>query len=525
MARKFICEPDFPVVQTKAGKLRGFVLDGIFTFHGIQYATAKRWQAPVPVTPWEGVKDATNYGFTAPTDGQPAPKVELLIPHRFWPESENCQYLNIWSTSIDPEAKRPVLVWFHGGGYADGSSIEQVSYEGDALAEYGDVVVVTVNHRLNILGHLDMSSFGEQYANSANAGIEDLVAALTWIRENIASFGGDPENVTIFGQSGGGGKVVTLLQTPAAKGLFHKAILMSGGAEVWHRSGSNHRDFIEGILEELQIPVAEAERLEKVPYSILMRAYHRVCRKKKEVISWGPKPNDWYVGHPLDVGFTDFAKTVPTIVSSTIAEFSATSDIDFTGMNAEQEAAALRQRFGEHTEEVTILFQNTYPEKPLRDLLMMDAFVRDGVLNFMQARAKESPAAPGYCYLFGLDFSIKGGTPAWHCSDIPFLFHNSHRVACCNIEDVTDGLEEEMAGCLISFSYTGNPNHGNLPKWEPYTTQCPASMVFDRKSFCRPAHDQALIHAMMQYGPAKPDLGAMFSIPEEEDDSSRNWAY
>ena len=170
MARKFVCTNDYPVAQTVYGRLKGFELDGIITFHGIKYADAARFQMPTPPAKWDGVKDATSYGPIAPTYGSPIPSGELLIPHRFWPVSEHCQYLNIWTQSLDPSAKKPVLVWFHGGGFADGSSIEQVAYEGDELCKTGDVVVVTVGHRLNILGFLDMSSFDGKYKNSVKIG-------------------------------------------------------------------------------------------------------------------------------------------------------------------------------------------------------------------------------------------------------------------------------------------------------------------------------------------------------------------
>ena len=154
-----------------------------------------------------------------------------MVPHRYWPQDEHCQSLNIWTNKLDPEAKKPVLVWFHGGGYAAGSSIEQVAYEGVSIAKKGDSILVSVNHRLNILGYLDLSPFGEKYKNSANAGHADMVAALQWVHDNIALFGGDPENVTIFGQSGGGMKVIDLMQIPAADGLFQKGLVMSGVME------------------------------------------------------------------------------------------------------------------------------------------------------------------------------------------------------------------------------------------------------------------------------------------------------
>ena len=219
-----------PVLHTTSGDLKGYFYDGVYIYKGIPYAYADRFQMPVP-SKWDGVKDATNYGFVCPLQNQDTPNGELMVPHRYWPQDEHCQSLNIWTNKLDPEAKKPVLVWFHGGGYAAGSSIEQVAYDGVSIAKKGDSILVSVNHRLNILGYLDLSPFGEKYKNSANAGHADMVAALQWVHDNIALFGGDPENVTIFGQSGGGMKVIDLMQIPSADGLFQKGLVMSGVME------------------------------------------------------------------------------------------------------------------------------------------------------------------------------------------------------------------------------------------------------------------------------------------------------
>ena len=170
MAKKFVCTPTFPVAETKAGKLRGFQWDTTFVFQGVHYAEADRFQAPRPVEPWEGIRDALSYGFVCPLLHQETPNGEVLVPHRYWPMDEHCQNLNIWTQSLDPQAKKPVLVWLHGGGFTAGSAIEQQAYDGEAMSRLGDVVVVSVNHRLNILGYLDLEPFGEKYKNSCNAG-------------------------------------------------------------------------------------------------------------------------------------------------------------------------------------------------------------------------------------------------------------------------------------------------------------------------------------------------------------------
>ena len=512
MARKFICLPDYPVVDTKWGKLRGFVLDGIFTFQGIQYAKAKRFQMPEELEPWEGIKDATNYGCTSPTMGNPIPAGEILIPHRYWPENETCQFLNVWTKSIDPSAKKPVVVWYHGGGYSDGSSLEQVAYEGDALAEYGDVVVVTVNHRLNILGFLDLSEYGEKYENSGNAGMADIVASLQWVHDNIANFGGDPENVLVFGQSGGGGKVCTLLQTPAAAGLFHKAIMMSGGAGVFRFGAPTpHKEVVDVMLKELGFD--DVEKLEKIPYSLLTKAYNRACRKTGKMLNWGPKANGWYLGHPLEVGFSDYAKKVPTIVSSVIAEFGA--------MMPAQDPAEYYQG---HQDEVLEAFKKAYPGKDLSIATKIDVMMaRPGIIEFMNARAAANCEAPGYSYNLALVFNVLGGTPAWHCADIPFVFHNAARVGNCNIEGVTDKIESDMAGAVVAFAYTGNPNHDGMTEWRPYTTEDHATMVFDRETACKADYDTELIELAKKY--AKP-FSFSFSIPsEDEEEEGRAWMY
>ena len=276
MAKEFYMSKSAPIVETPKGKIRGFHYDGVDHFYGIRYAKAKRFQMPEPVKAWEGVKDAGSYGMICPVLNEPQPMGEVTIPHRFWPSSEHCQYLNVWTTKCDPEAKKPVLFWMHGGGFSAGSSIEQVAYDGFNLAKLDDVVVVTVNHRLNVFGYLDLSAYGEKYKNSVNVGMADLVEALRWVRDNIACFGGDPDNVTIFGQSGGGAKVTVLGQIPEADGLFHKAIVMSGvmGGGGFGGKPCEHKDFVLELLKVLNLEEKDVEKLEKVPVPQFITFYN-----------------------------------------------------------------------------------------------------------------------------------------------------------------------------------------------------------------------------------------------------------
>jgi para-nitrobenzyl esterase len=223
-----------PVLQVKGGTLRGLREGKTSSFLGIRYAEAERFAPPKPVKPWTGIKDAQAWGPVCPIPEQATVgRDEVVFPHRYWIANEHCQYRNVWTQNLTDAVKKPVMVWMHGGGFTNGSSIESYAYDGRSLSEFGDVVVVSVNHRLNILGTLDLSAYGPQYAKSRYTGTEDLVSALQWVHDNIESFGGDPGNVMIFGQSGGGGKVVRMLHMPAAKGLFHKVAAQSGGNNTY----------------------------------------------------------------------------------------------------------------------------------------------------------------------------------------------------------------------------------------------------------------------------------------------------
>lgn len=499
MEKKFVCTADEPVVQSTAGKLRGFIYDGVYTFYGIKYADAERFQAPVPPAAWEGVQDAVNYGYVCPMSGNPAPKSELYIPHRFWPSNEHCQYLNIWSPTLEPGARKPVMVWFHGGGFSSGSSIEQVAYEGDSLAKREDVVVVTVNHRLNILGFLDMSSFGEKYRNSVNAGMADLVAALRWIRDNIAGFGGDPGNVTIFGQSGGGGKCEALLQIPEADGLFHKAIMMSGIMPPSSAKPVDHRVIIEEMLRELNIAPDRAEELETVPYELLDRVYNRAAEKLHTSIQWGPVANDWYLGDPLKVGFSEHAKKIPVIAGTVVAEFASRNELAAeNAMTEEEKLAAVEKAFGEDAGDVLGAFRKSYPGEDLNLIGKVDMIFRPSTVEFIRKKAEVS-CADAYLYVFAMKFDIKGGAYAWHCADIPFVFRNTARVPSAFVEGVTERLEDEMCGAWTSFAYTGNPNHPGLVRWDSYTEKTPVTMVFRRNSGALPDFDTELMALLRKH--------------------------
>lgn len=517
MAKQFEYD-SLPIVQTKAGKLRGYQSEGSYIFKGIRYATAKRFQMPVEPEPWEGVKEAASYGFVCPMLQLDSPNGELLVPHRYWPQDENCLNLNIWTQSLEETARKPVLVWLHGGAFSMGSSIEQKAYNGENMSKYGDVVVVTVNHRLNILGYFDLSPYGEKYADSANLGQEDLIAALRWVKENIAAFGGDPENVTIFGQSGGGMKVSSLLQMPAADGLFHKGMIMSGVAgELLPYSTEDSRPVVQAILAELGLTEAEVEKLETIPYYELAQIYNKVSpaiAMQGGYVGCVPKPNAYYKGEGPAVGFRDHAKEIPLIIGTVFGEF-AMGELPF--VKAEMPEAAMQevltQRFGEYKEELVTEFKKAYPGKSLADLLTLDTIFRCPTKQFIRSFAEAGGEV--YSYLFGLEFPYQHGKTAWHCSDIPFVFHNTELVPVANIPEVSDKLESQIFNALISFAKTGNPNHSEIQEWPVSTKDDEATMIFDRTCEVRHNFDDKLLQL---YVDASPKFDLMAMMAEMADD-------
>lgn len=488
---------DVPVLETTSGKLKGYFYDGQYIFKGVPYAQAGRFQVPSP-SRWEGVKDATSYGFVCPLMAQDTPSAELLVPHRYWPMDEHCQNLNIWTQALEPGVKKPVIVWLHGGGYSAGSAIEQAAYDGANLCREGDVVVVSVNHRLNILGYLDLSPFGEKYRNSGNAGHADLVAALQWIHDNIALFGGDPGNVTIFGQSGGGMKVADLMQIPAADGLFHKGLIMSGIADagLMPSCEGDGREIVKAMLAELGLAAKDVGKLETLPYPELVRAYTKVMPTVAAAggyVGGVPQVNDWFLGNPLQHGLREHAYEIPLMVGSVFGEFFtfAPPAFDKAALTQREAAAIVGKVYGEHTQEALAAFATAYPGKNPTDLLVLDRVMRQPSkkLAAMHARGKK---AGTYLYNFTLEFPMAHKI-AWHCADIPFFFHNTDKVEVCAIPGVAERLETQVFGTFMNFAKTGAPAQPDLPEWPPVTEESEPTMIFDRECQVRRNYDDELL--------------------------------
>ncbi|MBQ6778545.1 MAG: carboxylesterase/lipase family protein, partial [Acidaminococcaceae bacterium] len=386
-----IAGPGVAVAETKAGTLQGYVHKGIYNYKGVQYAEAKRFEEPQPVKPWAGIKTAMNYTTVAPqfTDQ----KNDIFPPHWYWPhweprnlqQSEDCQNLNIWTPGIKDGKKRPVMAWLHGGGYFAGSASVEDVYDGENLSRKGDVVVVSVNHRLNSLGFLDLSAYGKKYEKSGNAGILDIVAALQWVHENIAEFGGDPNNVTLFGQSGGGAKVLTLTSMPAAKGLFHKAVVQSGGVELTGMSLPDQevtRRVAELTLAELGLSAAEVDKLQTIPYEQFATAANTAYVKAgkefrrdrvRSGASWSPVVDGKVVpDNPVlsKNGFQPQAKEIPLLIGTVANEWAtihqwatmAASQTDNKNNWSEAEVQKrLQDKYGANADAVLREFRKAYP--------------------------------------------------------------------------------------------------------------------------------------------------------------------
>lgn len=495
------------VADTAYGKVRGFIDEGTYTFRGIPYAKAERFGMPEAPDAWDDVRNCVVYGPTAPITKMTSPDGgDFLIPHRYWAQNEDCQNLNIWTQSLDPAAKKPVMVWFHGGGFTNGSAIEGVAYDGKNLSEYGDVVVVTVNHRLNVLGYLDLSKYGEEYKYSGNAGTADLVASLEWVQDNIANFGGDPENVTIFGQSGGGRKVLSMMMTPEAEGLFDRAVVQSTNTS--YQSQEAAQLVAAYTLENLGLTEDQVEELKDVPYDALDEAASQAQKRVKDELgtggSWMPViDGDYLPAEPLDGGLQEWTSEVPLMIGSVFGETNSFAEVDPNAVNKNDWTEAevsekLEEKFGEKAEAVLEAFRGAWPEKKDANAYYVDDSKRRAAIQIVEER-NESGAEDNYIFLLSYESPVDGGVTMWHCGEIPFIFHNLDLLgvgASYGNTPEAYRLQDEMCSAWVNFAKNGDPNGENVPQWSTYTAQKEATMVFDSQSGERVAFDKELLDLM-----------------------------
>lgn len=464
---------DTTIVQTVKGKLQGRVNNGVYNFLGVEYAKAeKRFQEAKEIESWEGVKEAFEYGAQSNQSNFLGGLGSLITGVKY---DNNCQNLNLWTKSLDASAKKPVMVWLHGGGFSTGSAN---SYNGENLAKYQDVVVVGVNHRLNMMGYLDLSEYGEEYENSANVGVDDIIMSLKWINENIEAFGGDPDNVTVFGQSGGGAKVLALMTAPKAEGLFHKAIIQSGATEtvgVKFTSKEASLALTENILAHLNITKENIDEIQNVSYENLMNAGSAALSEVAEEfeipgpfggfgMEWEPVVDGAYiVNHPIteDGSFADMSQDIPLLIGSTLYEWAF--------MPSEQVEA---------TPAIREAFKAAYPNEDVENAGRADTLIRMPMLNIMTNKADQN-GANVYSYLF----TYEG---AAHGAEIPYAFHNGDN----------EQMNTLISSIWANFARNGVPSAEGLPTWEAYTREGGACMILDTESYLAHHHDKALLEIL-----------------------------
>ena len=449
------------VVSTESGLVKGFDHEGSMGFLGIPYAKVERFMPPQPVAKWDTIRVCDHWGPQA---------MQILSPLQGGGikagGSEQCCVLNVWTT--DTKAKKPVMVWLHGGGFDSGTSAWD---PGMKLAQR-DVVVVSVNHRLNILGFLDLSVCSEKYKYSGNVGMLDVVQALQWVQKNISQFGGDPSNVTIFGESGGGGKVGTLLCMPPAKGLFHKAIIMSGTI-LNVNTKQMTEELGQAVLKELNIDAKDIDKIKDVPYEELYAAGQRAMaasigtRKPGTPMMWGfgPTPDgEVLLQQPFQNGFAKISDNIPIMIGTTFNELQRLRyDQEMTMDEARRE---LMKTFGWDTQAYIKAFAEAYPDYTPQDLLSIDWLFRPKTIITADEIA-ETRQAPTYMYMFTQRSDANKGSV--HGAELKYCFNNINEYS---EEHPSAKLADEMSSIWAKFATTGDPNTACLPDtWHPYTKE------------------------------------------------------
>lgn len=494
------------VTQTEYGKVRGYQLRGINYFLGMPYGAdtsgANRFLPPQKPTPWTDVYPALWWGNSAPQNmhGRYRNKYASFRDHWNYDDvSEDCLRINVFTPAVNDGKKRPVLFWIHGGGFTEGNGIEQDGYNGENFARFGDVVFCSVNHRLGPLGFCNLAGVGgERFAASGNVGMMDIVAALEWVRDNISNFGGDPGSVTIMGQSGGGAKVCILTAMPSAKGLFHKAVVLSGASR---RAGDKARSEELGaaVVAEAGLTATELDKLQTMPweefYACATRAQQSVAKKAgpgggltrgfSPVVDGVVLPQN-----PYDPAAAPTAANIPMIISSVQNEQSISwVDASAESMTAEQAVERLKTRagfgggLGDKAQEVFDSYAKAFPGRKPVEIWSLVSSNRQSVVAL--ADVKSQQPAPVFVDWFTWQPPLfDNRLRAFHCIDISFWFYNTDLMLTHSGGGPRPrAVSTKMAGALLQFMKTGNPNGPGLPEWPKYSSALGETMIFDDKSY------------------------------------------
>lgn len=490
-------------METRSGVVEGYRLGAIFAFKGIPYARstagANRFIPPQPVESWAGIRSSRSFGTVAPQDkgtGRLNDEEAFIFQWNDSVEDEDCLRVNVWTPGINDSARRPVMVWLHGGGFEAGSGNDLPAFDGHNLSRRGDVVVVTLNHRLNLLGFLDLSAYDSRFARSANVGMLDIVAALEWVRDNIEAFGGDPSRVTIFGQSGGGAKVGTLMGMPAARGLFHRAIVQSGSFAT-ARNPEQSRRLSKLLIDELGIASSEIRQIEEIPYLQLRKASETVIARERRTgggafdtralaaqLGYGPVVDGVDLPEaPFDPDAPAISAQVPLIVGTTLNEFATgINHPEYEALTDSELLARVEAIYPGRGQSIVDTFRSRTPSEKPFDLWsrIASAPIRQAAIDQALTKSRLG-GGPAYLYWFTRFPTVLDGRPrAFHCAEIPYVFANAERCA-----SMTGGgpaaraLSSVMADAWIQFARTGNPNHAAMPHWSPVDQSTTPTMIFD----------------------------------------------
>lgn len=493
---------DIAVAETSYGKVKGFVLRGIYTFLGIPYGAdtsgKNRFMPPQKPESWSEIRPAVWWGNSAPQimENRYANAYASFADHWNYDDvSEDCLKLNIWTPAVNDGKKRPVMVWLHGGGYSNGNGIEQDGYHGENLTRKGDIVFCSINHRLGPIGFTNLAGAGgEKYAFSGNAGMMDIVFALEWIRDNIANFGGDPDNVTIMGQSGGGAKVCTVLAMPSAAGLVHKGVALSGSAVQ-----ALDKDYSEKlgsyVLAEAGLSAAEIDKLQQIPWKDYLQIAYKAAEKlNKEqpaggLMRGGFAPVADGVIIPKETYFSDpgaHSSKIPLILCTTFHEMAPSrTDASLENVTLDEVKEKVKNRagfsrgFGDKAGEVVDAYAKAFPEKKPVEIWALISSNRASVIRTAEVKLKQQ--SPVYLAWFGWEPPLfDGRMRAFHCIDICFWYYNTDLMF-----SHTGGgarprkLSEKMSNALLNFMKKGDPNGGGLPEWEKYTSEKGQTMILN----------------------------------------------